>query len=73
MLLIEVLENDLHLIKIRCFCKCLFLLEMEENIMFVVGFILGLVLGANISLFLYALILIGKQSDEIENIREKEV
>ncbi len=42
--------------------------------MFVVGFILGLVLGANISLFLYALILIGKQSDEkIENIREKEV
>ena len=32
--------------------------------MFWVGVIIGLVLGANISLFLYAVILTGKQYDE---------
>lgn len=32
--------------------------------MFWIGFIIGLVLGANISLFLYAIILSGKRSDE---------
>ena len=37
--------------------------------MFWVGFIVGLVLGANISLFLYAIILTGKQSDG--KIKEK--
>ncbi len=33
--------------------------------MFWMGLIIGLVLGANISLFLYAIILSGKKSDEI--------
>lgn len=37
--------------------------------MFWIGFIVGLVLGANISLFLYAIILSGKQADE--NMIEK--
>jgi len=32
--------------------------------MFWTGLILGLILGANISLFLYAIILAGKESDE---------
>lgn len=32
--------------------------------MFWIGFIIGLVLGANISLFLYAFILSGKKADE---------
>lgn len=32
--------------------------------MFWNGLILGLILGANISLFLYAIILAGKESDE---------
>lgn len=32
--------------------------------MFWIGFLIGLVLGANISLFLYAIILTGKRSDE---------
>lgn len=32
--------------------------------MFILGLSIGLVLGANISLFLYAMIIIGKQSDE---------
>lgn len=32
--------------------------------MFWIGFIVGLILGANISLFLYAIILAGKESDE---------
>lgn len=32
--------------------------------MFWFGFIIGLVLGANISLFLYEIILTGKRSDE---------
>ena len=32
--------------------------------MFWLGFVIGLVLGANISLFLYAIILSGKQADE---------
>ena len=31
--------------------------------MFWIGFTIGLVLGANISLFLYAIILTGKKSD----------
>ena len=35
--------------------------------MFGIGLIVGLVLGANISLFLYAMILVGKQSDEQYN------
>lgn len=39
--------------------------------MFWVGFIVGLILGANISLFLYAIILVGKQADEqFENLIE---
>ena len=33
--------------------------------MFWIGLLVGLVLGANISLFLYAIILAGKRSDEI--------
>ena len=38
--------------------------------MFWIGLIIGLVLGANISLILYALILNGKRSDEnIEGMR----
>ena len=37
--------------------------------MFWLGLIIGLVLGANISLFLYAIILSGKQADE--NMIEK--
>lgn len=32
--------------------------------MFVLGLIIGLVLGANISLFLYAMILVGKDADK---------
>ena len=32
--------------------------------MFWIGFFIGLVLGANISLFLYAIILTGQRSDE---------
>lgn len=32
--------------------------------MFILGLLIGLVLGANISLFLYALILAGKNADE---------
>ncbi len=32
--------------------------------MFLLGLTLGLVLGANISLFLYAILLTGKESDE---------
>lgn len=32
--------------------------------MFWIGLIIGLILGANISLFLYALIIVGKQSDK---------
>ncbi len=32
--------------------------------MFVLGLVIGLVLGANISLFLYAMILVGKDADE---------
>ncbi len=32
--------------------------------MFVLGLVIGLVLGANISLFLYAMILVGKDVDE---------
>ena len=36
--------------------------------MFWLGFVIGLVLGANISLFLYAIILSGKQADE--NLKE---
>ena len=39
--------------------------------MFWLGIIIGLVLGANISLFLYALIIAGKQADEqLENMIE---
>ena len=39
--------------------------------MFWIGFLIGLILGANISLFLYAVILTGKKSDEvIENMNE---
>lgn len=38
--------------------------------MFWWGFIVGLVLGANISLFLYALILAGKNADEHINRSE---
>ena len=34
--------------------------------MFLWGFFVGLVLGANISLFLYALILATKEGDKIE-------
>lgn len=38
--------------------------------MFWIGFIVGLILGANISLILYALILSGKRADEnIEGMR----
>lgn len=38
--------------------------------MFWLGFIIGLILGANISLFLYAIILNGKRADEnIEKMR----
>lgn len=32
--------------------------------MFVLGLVIGLVVGANISLFLYAMILVGKDADE---------
>ena len=39
-------------------------MKMEEFTMFWLGLIIGLVLGANISLFLYAIILAGKESDE---------
>lgn len=35
--------------------------------MFWLGIIIGLVLGANISLFLYAIILLGKKSEDMEN------
>lgn len=38
--------------------------------MFIIGMLIGLVLGANISLFLYAIILSGKRADES---MEKEV
>ena len=41
--------------------------------MFGIGLIVGLVLGANISLFLYAMILVGKQSDEQYNKSRNEV
>ena len=41
--------------------------------MFGIGLIVGLVLGANISLFLYAMILVGKQSDEQYNNSRNEV
>lgn len=38
--------------------------------MFWIGLIVGLILGANIGLFLYAIILTGKKSDEkIEEMR----
>ena len=41
--------------------------------MFWIGLTIGLVLGANISLFLYAIILTGKQADErLEKIIETE-
>lgn len=39
----------------------------EDISMFILGLLLGLVLGANISLFLYAIILLGKKSEEMEN------
>ena len=44
--------------------------------MFILGLSIGLVLGANISLFLYAMIIIGKQADEkdtkvLNNIRKE--
>lgn len=32
--------------------------------MFVIGLIIGLITGANLSLILYACIIVGKQSDE---------
>lgn len=32
--------------------------------MFWIGFVVGLILGANISLFLYAIILAGKECDK---------
>ncbi len=38
-----------------------------------VGLFIGLVLGANISLFLYAIILSGKKEDEIFYSNEREV
>ena len=38
-------------------------------IMFWLGIIIGLVLGANISLFLYAIIFLGKKSEDMENDR----
>lgn len=41
--------------------------------MFWIGLIVGLVLGANISLLLYAIILVGKQSDEQYNNNRNEV
>ena len=41
-----------------------YIIFMEEFTMFWVGFTIGLVLGANISLFLYAIILVGKDADE---------
>ncbi len=48
----------------------MFFLCKGGNIMFWIGCIIGLVLGANISLFLYAIILTGKKSDEkIEEMR----
>lgn len=37
--------------------------------MFWWGLIVGLVLGANISLFLYAIIFLGKKSEDMENDR----
>jgi len=37
------------------------------------GFITGLVLGANISLFLYALILAGKEEDHINYEEEDDI
>lgn len=37
--------------------------------MFLLGLIIGLILGSNISLFLYAMIIVGKQADDvIQNI-----
>jgi len=39
--------------------------------LFLIGLFIGLVLGSNISLFLYALIIAGKQADEqLENMIE---
>ena len=41
----------------------------EDISMFILGLLLGLVLGANISLFLYAIIFLGKKSEDMENDR----
>jgi len=42
--------------------------------MFWLGLVVGLILGANISLFLYAILLTGKQADErLYRINEMEV
>jgi len=38
--------------------------ELEVQIMFWIGFIIGLFIGANVSLILYACILAGKESDK---------
>lgn len=40
--------------------------------MFWIGLIIGLIVGANVSLLLYACIVIGKESDKRVNGEEKE-
>ena len=47
-----------------CILKILKIFFERKISMFWLGLIIGLVLGANISLFLYAIILTGKRSDE---------
>jgi len=49
------------------------IIKVEEFTMLWVGLFIGLVLGANISLFLYAIILSGKKEDEIFYSNEREV